>query len=143
MWQKVAAVADEETKANPDDAFAWFNLGTALTRMGAETGEAQYYQGGAQAYDRAREIGLPPRMLWYQFEPYLAYMRSDRYQDMIALADATLETQGGRNVEETYLYKGHALSYLGDINGAITNFQQALTVNENFYVAQLAIDSLQ
>lgn len=143
MWQKVAAVADEETKANPDDAFAWFNLGTALTRMGAETGEAQYYQGGAQAYDRAREIGLPPRMLWYQFEPYLAYMRSDRFQDMIDLADATLETQGGRNVEETYLYQGHALSYLGDINGAIASFQQALAVNENFYVAQLAIDSLQ
>lgn len=143
MWQKVAAIADEQTKSDPEDEFAWFNLGTALTRMGAVTGDAQYYQGGAQAYDRAREIGLPPRMLWYQFEPYLAYMRSDRYQDMVDLADATLETQGGRNVEETYLYKGHALSYLGDVSGAITAYQEALAVNENFYPAEIALGSLQ
>jgi hypothetical protein len=143
MWQSVAAFADEQTKANPDDAFSWFNLGTALTRMGSVTGEAQYYQGGAQAYDRAREIGLPPRMLWYQFEPYLAYLRVDRYQDIIDLANATLETQGGRNVEETFLYQGHALAYLGDVNGAITAYQQALTVNENFYPAQIALDAVQ
>lgn len=143
MWQKVAAQAEEQTKANPEDAFAWFNLGTALTRMAAETGDAQYYQGGAQAYDRAREIGLPPRMLWYQFEPYLAYMRTGRYQDMLDLSDAVAADQGGRNVEETFLYRGHALSYLGDVSGAIAAYQQALAVNENFYPAEIALGSLQ
>jgi hypothetical protein len=143
MWQNVAAVADEQTRANPDDAFAWFNLGTALTRMGAVTGDAQYYQGGAQAYDRAREIGLAPRMLWYQFEPYLAYLRVNRFQDMIDLADATMETQGGRNVEETFLYKGHALASLGDTAGAIAAYQEALALNENFYLAEIALGALQ
>jgi len=143
MWQKVATMAEQETKQRPDDAFSWFNLGTALTRMGGLTGEAQYYQGGSQAFDKAREIGLPPRMLWYQFEPYLAYLRTDRYQDIIDLADATLETQGGRNVEETFWYKGHALAYLGDISGAITAYQTSLSVNENFYPAQWSLDSLQ
>lgn len=143
MWQKVAAQAEEQTKTNPEDAFAWFNLGTALTRMAAETGDAQYYQGGAQAYDRAREIGLPPRMLWYQFEPYLAYMRTGRYQDMLDLSDAVAADQGGRNVEETFLYRGHALSYLGDVSGAIAAYQQALAVNENFYPAEIALGSLQ
>ncbi|WP_374686430.1 C39 family peptidase [Promineifilum sp.] len=142
MWQKVAAIAETETLQRPDDVFAWFNLGTALTRMGGLTGENQYYQGGAQAFDKAREIGLPPRMLWYQFQPYLAYLKLDRYQDVIALADATLETQGGRNVEETFWYKGHALAYLGDINGAISAYETALTVNENFYPAQWSLDSL-
>jgi hypothetical protein len=143
MWQKVAATAEQETKDRPDDVFSWYNLGTALTRMGGLSGEQQYYQGGAQAFDKARELGLPPRMLWYQFEPYLAYLRSDRYQDVIALADATLETQGGRNVEETFWYKGHAQAYLGDINGAIASYQQSLAVNENFYPAQWSLDSLQ
>lgn len=142
MWQKVASVAEQETTERPDDAFSWFNLGTALTRMGGLTGEAKYYQGGSQAFDKAREIGLPPRMLWYQFEPYLAYLRTDRYQDIIALADATLETQGGRNVEETFWYKGHALAYLGDVSGAITAYQTSLSVNENFYPAQISLDSL-
>jgi hypothetical protein len=62
-------------------------------------------------------LGLPPRILWYQFRPYIAYMRVGRYQDMLDLAEVTLSTQGGRNVEETYLYKGHALTFLGDDPG--------------------------
>lgn len=142
MWQQVASKASAEAEARPDDAFAQFNLGTALTRMGAITGEAKYYQGAAQAFDKAREIGLPPRMLWYQFEPYLAYMRVDRYQDMVDLADATLANQGGRNVEETYLYKGHALAFLGNVVGAREAYQEALRVNENFYPAEIALNSI-
>ncbi len=142
MWQKVAAMAEQETADRPDDVFSWFNLGTALTRIGGLTGEAKYYQGGVLAFDRAREIGLPPRMLWYQFEPYLAYLRTDRFQDIIDLADATLATQGGRNVEETFWYKGHALAYLGDVSGAITAYRTALSVNANFYPAQISLDSL-
>ncbi|MEZ4539176.1 MAG: C39 family peptidase [Chloroflexota bacterium] len=142
MWQKVATNAEQETRERPDDAFSWFNLGTALTRIGGLTGDNNYYQGGAQAFDKAREIGLPPRMLWYQFEPYLAYLRTDRYQDIVDLADATLETQGGRNVEETFLYKGHALAYLGDVSGAIAAYRASLAANENFYPAQIALDSL-
>jgi hypothetical protein len=142
MWQNVAKRAEAETKENPSDAIAWFNLGTALTRMGGLTGDQPYYQGGAQAFDRARELGLPPRMLWYQFQPYLAYMKLQRYQDIIDLADATLETQGGRNVEETYWYKGHALAYQGDIFGAREAYKEALRVNQNFYPAQWSLDAL-
>ncbi len=142
MWKNAASRAEAEAKSNPDDAIAWFNLGTALTRMGGLTGETRYYQGGAQAFDQAREIGLPPRMLWYQFQPYLAYMKLQRYQDIIDLADATLETQGGRNVEETFWYKGHALAFLGDIAGAREAYTEALLVNENFYPAQWSLDAL-
>ncbi len=142
MWQNAAALAEAEAKTNPRDAIAWFNLGTALTRMGGLTGESKYYQGGAQAFDQAREIGLPPRMLWYQFQPYLAYLKLQRYQDIVDLADATLETQGGRNVEETFWYKGHALAFLGDIAGAREAYQEALLVNENFYPAQWSLDGL-
>jgi tetratricopeptide (TPR) repeat protein len=142
MWQNAAARAEAEAKDNSQDAIAWFNLGTALTRMGGLTGDAKYYQGGAQAFDQAREIGLPPRMLWYQFQPYLAYLKLQRYQDIVDLADATMETQGGRNVEETFWYKGHALAFLGDISGAREAYQEALLVNQNFYPAQWSLDGL-
>lgn len=142
MWRSVAARAEAETRQNPEDAIAWYNLGTALTRTGGLTGDAKYYQGGAQAFDRARELGLPPRMLWYQFQPYLAYLKLQRYQDVVDLADATLETQGGRNVEETFWYKGHALAFLGDIAGAREAYQEALRVNKNFYPAQWSLDAL-
>ena len=140
MWQHVAALADREAKANPDDAIAMFNLGTALTRLGELTGDHEYYQGGVQAFDRAREIGLPPRMLWYQHMPYLAYWKVGRGQDVLDLADATLAAQGGSNVEETYWYKGHVLAEQGDLYGAKSAYQSALAVNENFYPAQVSLD---
>ncbi len=142
MWRMVAARAHAETDAEPQNQFAWFNLGTALTELGLSTGEGQYYQGAVQAYDKAREIGLPPRMLWYQFRPYWAYLRADLFDEVIALADATLATQGGRNVEETYWFKGLALQEQGLISEAVTNYQAALEVNPNAYYAQISLDSL-
>lgn len=142
MWRNTAAIAEQQTRQEPDNAFAWFNVGTSLTQLGELTGEPQYYQGGAQAFDTAREIGLPPRMLWYQFRPYYAYLKTGRYQDIIDLANATLETQGGRNVEETYWHKGHALLFLGDVAGAAEAYREALRANPNFYPAQISLDSI-
>jgi len=142
MWQATAMRAQQELEQDPEDAFAWFNLGTSLTRLGELTGSSGYYENGAAAFDRARAIGLPPRMLWYEFRPYLAYMKVGRYDDMIALADAVLETQGGRNVEETYLYKGHALLFQGDVAGAATAYKRAIELNENFYPAEIALQSI-
>jgi len=142
MWQRAAEKAQAEIDADPENAFAWFNLGSSLTRLGELTGEGSFYENGAAAFDQAFILGLPPRILWYQFRPYIAYMRTDRYQEMIDLADAVLETQGGRNVEETYLYKGHALAFLGEGPAAVTAYEQAIRLNENFYPAQWALDSI-
>jgi len=142
MWQRAASIAQAETEAEPENKFAWFNLGTSLTELGVLTGEANYYQGGAQAYDTARELNLPPRMLWYQFRPYMAYWKVGRNDDVIMLADVTLSNQGGRNVEETYWYKGLALESQGNVQGAIENYQAALEVNQNAYYAQWSLDAL-
>ena len=142
MWRRAAEKAQAEIEAGAQNAFAWFNLGTSLTRLGEMTGQAAFYENGAAAFDEARSIGLPPRMLWYQFRPYMAYMKLGRYQDMLDLAESTLSTQGGRNVEETYLYKGHALLFTEDVEGAVAAYEQALKLNENFYPAQWALDSL-
>ena len=142
MWQNAAQKAQDAIETDPENAFAWFNLGTSLTRLGEQSGEAAYYENGAAAFDQAFILGLPPRMLWYQYRPYIAYMKMGRYQEMLDLADAILTTQGGQNVEETYLYKGHALAFLGDGAGAVTAYKQALARNENFYPAQWALDSI-
>ncbi len=142
MWQNAARRAQAESAASPDNPFAWFNLGTSLTRLGELTGDSQYYENGAAAFDQARAIGLPPRLLWYEFRPYLAYMKVGRYDDMIEIADSILATQGGRNVEETYLYQGHALLFGGDVEGASAAYSKALELNENFYPAEIALDSL-
>ena len=142
MWQQAAQQAQVDIDADPQNAYAWFNLGTSLTRLGELTGEAGFYENGAAAFDQAFILGVPPRIVWYQFRPYIAYLKVGRYQEMVDLADTVLKTQGGRNVEETYLYKGHALAFQGDGVGAVEAYEQALSLNENFYPAQWALDSI-
>jgi tetratricopeptide (TPR) repeat protein len=142
MWRKAAEQAQAEIDANSENAFAWFNLGTSLTRLGEMSGDNAFYENGAAVFDQARIIGIPPRIVWYQFRPYIAYMKVNRFQEMLDLANATLTTQGGRNVEETYLYKGHALAFLGDGAGAVAAYEEALRLNRNFYPAQWALDSI-
>jgi len=148
MWQQAAVKAQAQTTEDEEDAYAWFNLGTSLTAMGEITGDNAFYQQGAAAFDRAFALGLPGRMLWYQFRTYIAYMKIGRYQDMIDLTDAMLNNSdarvrdGSSYVEETYLYRGHAFAFLGDITQARAAYQRALELNVNFYPAQIALDSI-
>jgi tetratricopeptide (TPR) repeat protein len=98
-WNTLA-IAIAEVNDDPADAFAWFNLGTSYAQVG-------YYDDAAASFDQARLVGLPWRMLWYQFGPYDVYYRVGRYDDVLALAGATLETT--LDVEETFYYQGMAM----------------------------------
>ncbi len=121
-----AACADAAT-------FAWFNIGTNLTALGE-------YEQAAAAYDQARMLGLPWRMLWYQFGPYQAYYHVGRYEDVIALANATLQPVS--NLEESYYWRGMAWAALGDAAGARADFQSALRYHPNWPPAVEALAEL-
>ncbi len=120
------AQARAAVDAQPQDAFAWFNLGSDLTAL-AQFAEA------ADAFDRARQIGLPWRMLWYQFGPFEAYFETGRYKEVLALADATLKTT--TDVEELYFWRGRALAALGDAEGARQAFARAVALNPRYAAA--------
>ena len=130
MYSKAAQRAQDEWNANPKDAFAAFNLGSSLVGLGE-------YEAAAQAFDQARILKLPWRMLWYQFGPYEAYYRVGRYQEVVALADATQKGIG--DLEEAYYYKGLALEKLGQVDAARASFQLALKYNPNYQAAQEAL----
>ncbi len=134
MWQHALLQAQQDAQADPDNAFYWFNLGTSLNAAGN-------YEAATQAYDQARAIGLPWRMLWYQFGPYGAYYETGRYEDMILLADATLKDRP--YFEEAFYYKGLAQAALGDVNGARTNLQKAVNFNPHFTPAVDALTQLE
>ncbi len=142
MWQQAAQTAQTEIDAAPDDAFAWFNLGTSLTHLGKLSDQPEFYANAAAAFDQARILGLPRRMLWYQFEMYEAYLANGRFQDIFTLATANEISEGGRNVEETYLYLGHAHLAAGDMTNAKIAYGRALELNPNFTQAQQALNAI-
>lgn len=114
-------------------AFSWFNVGSSLTSLGRHA-EA------AVAYDQARQLGLPYRMLWYQFGPYESYYAIGRYDDVIALADATLLT--AKNLEESYYWRGMARLAQGDEAGARSDFEAALRYHEGWLPPTTALENM-
>ncbi|MFZ0545015.1 MAG: C39 family peptidase [Candidatus Promineifilaceae bacterium] len=142
MWQQAALEAQQQLETEPNNAFIWFNLGTNLTHLATLTGQMVYYEGAAAAFDRAREIGLPFRMLWYQFQPYPAYLAVGRYEDVSTLVNAVLSTSGGLDVEETYYYKGKLLEAMGNVSGATVAYQQAVQLNPGYEAAAAALEAV-
>ncbi len=133
MWQGALQTAQEEIAADPNDAFAWFNQGSALVALG-QPAEA------ALAFDQARILGLPWRMLWYQFGPFQAYSEVGRHEEVLALADATLRTTN--TIEELHYWRGRALQALGDAGAARQAFQRALELNPSYTPAANGLNEI-
>lgn len=133
MWQNARETAQREAALQPDNPFYWFNLGTSNNALG-------HYEQAAAAFDQARTIGLPWRMLWYQFGPFEAYYEIGRYEDVILLADVTLDDRP--YFEESFYYKGLAQAALGDVAASRTSLQNAINFNPNYEAPILALEQL-
>lgn len=134
-FQHALEVARQEATANPDNPFAWFNMGTSYVGL-------DMYAEAAQAYDQARNAGsgLPWRMLWYQFGPFEAYYEVGRYDDVLALVQANLGTTP--YVEETYYWTGMVYMQKGQYAPARNQFNLTLQHNRNYTLAREALDEL-
>jgi uncharacterized protein YvpB len=126
-YQVALETARSEAAQNREDEWAWFNMGTAYTYLGV-------YDNASRAFDEALSLGLPWRMLWYQFGPYEAYLHMDRFGDVLAYANATIGTT--QYVEESYYWQGMAYAAQGDSQSAINMFNKTLNFNRNFFPAQ-------
>jgi hypothetical protein len=124
-------VARAEARLDPQDSFALFNIGTALTKLGR-------YEEAAAAYDQAISKGLPFRMLWYQFGPFEAYFNTGRYSDVLSLAQNNL-TSGADLVEETHYWMGRVYEAQGDGAQAATAYRRALSKNPLYTAARDAL----
>jgi hypothetical protein len=131
--QHALEVARAETEADPQDAFAWFNLGSNLVYFGQ-------YSEAARAYDQARTLGLPQRMLRYQFGPFFAYFHTGRIDELIALTEYALERTP--NSEEALLWRGWAYYRQSepDLNEAIRLWRQALEARPDYEDALYALN---
>ncbi|MBN1121397.1 MAG: C39 family peptidase [Anaerolineae bacterium] len=132
MYTGALATAQIEAQADPDNPYAWFNIGSSLVALGDSAN-------AASAFDIARSKGTPWRMLWYQFGPYEAYLNvgGDRLNDVITLADTVLANN--EYSEEAYYYKGRALEAMGYHDEAIECYEKASTLNPHFELAEIAL----
>lgn len=131
--QHAFEVAQAEARTNPQNGFAWFNMGTSLTAL-------QRYEEAATAFDQARRLGLPWRMLWYQFAPFEAYYQSGRYDDVLSMIQINLNN--AEELEEMYYWRGRVLMAQNQREQAATAFRQALSYNPTFTAAREALDNL-
>lgn len=134
MWQNSLNNAQLKASNNAQNAFYWFNMGTSYNALGD-------YEKAAIAFDQALAIGLPWRMLWYQFGPYEAYYQTGRYEDVVTLADTTLDNRP--YFEESFYYRGLAQQQLGNVRSARNDLERALSFNPNLTAAQLALESME
>jgi tetratricopeptide (TPR) repeat protein len=147
-WAKQHALelAERETRdlQDMDLYFAWFNKGTSHVAL-------QQYADAAAAYDQAftlygsletEEKQRPYRMMWYQTGPYFAYYYTGRYQDVVNLANTTLETIAKPTLEESLLWRGRAQVMLGNQQAAINDFRAALAVHVDWLPAVQALAEL-
>jgi tetratricopeptide (TPR) repeat protein len=132
--QHALDLAQRETEADSTDSYAWFNYGTNLVYF-------ERYGQAAQAYDQARLIGLPQRMLRYQFGPFFAYFHSARIDDLLALTEYALKRTP--NSEEALLWRGWGMYRKNDREEALKAFQEALAARPEFPDAIYALKFLQ
>jgi tetratricopeptide (TPR) repeat protein len=132
--QRALDQAQAETQIDPKNPFNWFNLGSNLVYF-------ERYTEAAQAYDSARKLTLPQRMLRYQFGPFIAYFRANRIQDLLALTQYALKITD--NSEEAWLWQGWAQYRLGDKQDAIDDFNKALKFRPGYQDALYALNFVQ
>ncbi len=132
-WSQAKTHAQSEIAANGNDAFAWYNLGASLSALGDQA-EA------TKAFDRARKLGLPWRMLWYQFHIFDTYLSVGRNQDVLDLTNANLKQAS--DLEESFYYRGRALQALGKTSDAVAAYREALRLNKNYVAAAKALEKV-
>lgn len=129
-YQQALLNAQTETQSQPGNLYTWFNLGTNLVYF-------ERYAEAAQAFDMARSLGLPQRMVRYQFAPFEAYYFSGRIDDLMAVTGYALQVTP--NSEEALLWQGWAYYAQGNMDEARTYFQRSLAARPGY---QDAMDAL-
>jgi hypothetical protein len=124
-------IAQAAIAQDPNDAFAWFNVGSNLVYF-------ERYDEANAAFDKAREIGLPQRMFRYQFSPFIANFQTNRIDDLLALTEYAL--QRTEMSEEAWLWHGWAFYRKGDTPGAIKDWRKALSIRPGYEDALYALN---
>jgi tetratricopeptide (TPR) repeat protein len=127
--------ARQDANINQYDKWAWFNMGSSFALLGQ-------YTEAATAFDRALQMQLPFRTLWYQFGPFEAYYHVGRYVDVRTLSDR-VDQSSRYFVEEAWYYRGLAYAAEGNTRQALTELERVITFNPNYGPARETLAQIQ
>ena len=128
--QRTMLALQQQLRYDPGNAFLWFDLGSSLVL-------ADDFPAAAKAFEQARQIGLPQRMLRYQFGPFEAAYENGNLADLSQLLDFSLKITP--DSEEALYWMGMLSLRSGDKQGAMRFFNQGLQINRN---NQMIIDKV-
>lgn len=139
------AQTESQTLTDIDRFFAWFNVGTShITLLEyADAAVAYDYAFNLYANLNVEDSVRPYRMMWYQTGPYKAYYYTNRFSDVINLADTTLnETISEPVLEESLYWRGRAYYMAGKTDLAVKDYRDALKVHPKWIPATQALQDL-
>ncbi len=127
MYQGSVATNLKDVNANPDDMYAWFNLGISYYHLGQ-------YTKAKDAFEKSQSIGWPQRLLWYFIEPVQTYNKLNNYQK--AIDTANLGLWANDNFAEMHYEKAVAYKGLGKVEESKKEIQKTLELDSNFTLAK-------
>ncbi|HVB63294.1 MAG TPA: C39 family peptidase [Nitrolancea sp.] len=131
--ERALALFTDLAAKHPDDAYYRFAIGSSFFELGN-------YAEAVAAYERAAAIGLPSKMLWYQFWPVAAYNEIGNQQRALELATAQIASAG--TFAEMRFERGRAFEALGRRTEALAEYRQAINDDANLQAAQDAVARL-
>lgn len=120
MYQNSVNKNLKDTEINPDDMYAWFNLGTSYFGLGD-------FEKAKEAFEKSQAIGWPHRMLWYNIDPVLTYNKLGEYQK--AIDTANLGLWYNDNFAEMHYEKYIAYKGLGDKVNSDVEYKKAIELD--------------
>lgn len=126
MYKNAVKRNEAIVKSEPNNMFAWFNLGTAHFAL-SELHQAEY------AFEQSRSLGWPMRMLWYQIQPVQTYNKIGEFDKALELSKIGLQYNDAFDellLEEAIAYKG-----LDQLDNATIAVHKALQSAPNFQPA--------
>lgn len=132
-YQAAVATALDQTRQDRRNLYAWFNLGSSYLGLGQN-------ENAWLAFNEARKIGLPQRMLRYQFGPFQAAYATGRSQDLEELVAYALKITS--NSEEVLYWQGKLYMMEKQPSFARKSFLEALAAHPNDVVVLQALQEI-